>query len=917
MTSLTDQFEDLRKKAESCLAVSGSAQEAKPFVTAMAETALPLSSRYKHIQVETLISDNVTGKSQQEVVECLTRMVKALGILERYGCNLLNPNRPKFWRSVKFNNPVFKASVDPVKGGRDVLMLYGYTDRQEDGLSFPDDVTAPDVRIASVVATEIMTLREELDLLSKGTHSHPEFFEKIVPSLLQQEEEKEIISDAVVIPVPKPRTIKRTSDLLPRVSAQLCGICGIHDTSTCCKTCAQQLCTECDKLYHSHPDRVGHQRENLKTTKAQSMEPSVTTAAPFGRQESLQPSTITEWVCMSCTMVNSGSNVLCEACERPRLAKQATPLKTTQEGEKRAVSPEEVYAALNMCGGSNPFDWLQSELPHLLDEICALAASMQLDYRADDQILLSRAEAKQAWVSSGGNTERAVARLLKKRADQLCVLRALGFVDRLECEKTLFRNGGDLESTLSHLQQPLLEPFHQNIWKEQPQVPFNIDHPDKEWLCRRLLGLYNLPSWGRSQLALNLLQEPNTEYSLEDVIQAVRDHHDRDFINRILNNECQICYGSFPQRKMQALTFCQCSMCSGCFQQHFTVALRDKHIRDMVCPVCEAPDINDPEALQSYFSILDVQLRVCLEPEVHELFGKKLMEHTLKQDPKFLWCCHCTNGFINDKDELKVTCQNCQKSFCSQCKKPWEDQHEGLSCNDFQRWKRENDPEYQKQGLAGFLQENGISQYIILKRSDKLNHQDCPKCKFQYALAKGGCMHFTCSQCRYEFCCGCNNPYHKTKCTYPQCSMNGLHAHHPRDCLSYLRDWEPDKLQALLQEGEVEFNTAPPEGTESAACSVLEQKDGAQVLDVPCGIQTQEGHAGLCIKHYREYLVSLINAHSLDPAVLMDVEELIAACKRYQVYFDKENEETEEEYKSRLQQKLMEIPLGDKVSRNM
>ena len=50
-----------------------------------------------------------------EVVECLARVVKALGILERYGCNLLNPNRPKFWRSVKFNNPVFKASVDPVK----------------------------------------------------------------------------------------------------------------------------------------------------------------------------------------------------------------------------------------------------------------------------------------------------------------------------------------------------------------------------------------------------------------------------------------------------------------------------------------------------------------------------------------------------------------------------------------------------------------------------------------------------------------------------------------------------------------------------------------------------------------------------------------------------------------------------------
>lgn len=37
----------------------------------------------------------------------------------------------------------------------------------------------------------------------------------------------------------------------------------------------------------------------------------------------------------------------------------------------------------------------------------------------------------------------------------------------------------------------------------------------------------------------------------------------------------------------------------------------------------------------------------------------------------------------------------------------------------------------------------------------------CPHCRYQYALTRGGCMHFTCTQCRYEFCSGCNNPFHK------------------------------------------------------------------------------------------------------------------------------------------------------------
>lgn len=35
-----------------------------------------------------------------------------------------------------------------------------------------------------------------------------------------------------------------------------------------------------------------------------------------------------------------------------------------------------------------------------------------------------------------------------------------------------------------------------------------------------------------------------------------------------------------------------------------------------------------------------LQLRECLEPEVYELFHKKLTEQALIKDPKFLWCCH-------------------------------------------------------------------------------------------------------------------------------------------------------------------------------------------------------------------------------------------------------------------------------------
>lgn len=64
--------------------------------------------------------------------------------------------------------------------------------------------------------------------------------------------------------------------------------------------------------------------------------------------------------------------------------------------------------------------------------------------------------------------------------------------------------------------------------------------------------MYDLPSWGRCELALSLLLEENAPYSLEDVVQAVRESHDREFIKRVLTKECPICLSIFPHSKVTA-----------------------------------------------------------------------------------------------------------------------------------------------------------------------------------------------------------------------------------------------------------------------------------------------------------------------------------------------------------------------------
>lgn len=54
-----------------------------------------------------------------------------------------------------------------MQGGRSVLHLYGYTNQQTDGLSFPDDVNKPDVEKVAAVTVEVMTLRTEVDMIVK------------------------------------------------------------------------------------------------------------------------------------------------------------------------------------------------------------------------------------------------------------------------------------------------------------------------------------------------------------------------------------------------------------------------------------------------------------------------------------------------------------------------------------------------------------------------------------------------------------------------------------------------------------------------------------------------------------------------------------------------------------------------------
>ncbi|CAF98732.1 unnamed protein product [Tetraodon nigroviridis] len=60
-------MDEIRRRAQSVLSVSGSAQDVKTEVLAMANTCLPLSEKYQHLEVEAILRENLEGDSPPKV----------------------------------------------------------------------------------------------------------------------------------------------------------------------------------------------------------------------------------------------------------------------------------------------------------------------------------------------------------------------------------------------------------------------------------------------------------------------------------------------------------------------------------------------------------------------------------------------------------------------------------------------------------------------------------------------------------------------------------------------------------------------------------------------------------------------------------------------------------------------------------
>jgi ariadne-1 len=105
------------------------------------------------------------------------------------------------------------------------------------------------------------------------------------------------------------------------------------------------------------------------------------------------------------------------------------------------------------------------------------------------------------------------------------------------------------------------------------------------------------------------------------------------------------------------------------------------------------------------------------------------------------WCPGpaCTVAYSSPSlKQADVICGLCGHDWCFKCLKR---AHRPIQCDDLVTW-------------LNRINQGQDDNDIWLK----LNTKPCPKCKVQIQKNQG-CMHMTCSQCRYEFCWLCMGDY--------------------------------------------------------------------------------------------------------------------------------------------------------------
>ncbi|GFR48822.1 hypothetical protein Agub_g10775 [Astrephomene gubernaculifera] len=197
---------------------------------------------------------------------------------------------------------------------------------------------------------------------------------------------------------------------------------------------------------------------------------------------------------------------------------------------------------------------------------------------------------------------------------------------------------------------------------------------------------------------------------------------------------CLICFDTYPLVEMRAAA-CKHYFCKECWRGYISNALTSgPTCLDLRCPSTECT------GKACVPSALVVELASAEEQAKYMAY---LVRSYVEDNPKMAWCTgkNCENAIQclvdREPDEaLDVIC-TCSATFCFNCK---QEAHRPVTCETVKKWITKNSAESENMN------------WILA------NTKPCPKCSRPIEKNQG-CMHMTCSQCRYEFCWLCQGDW--------------------------------------------------------------------------------------------------------------------------------------------------------------
>ncbi|CAD8101018.1 unnamed protein product [Paramecium primaurelia] len=264
---------------------------------------------------------------------------------------------------------------------------------------------------------------------------------------------------------------------------------------------------------------------------------------------------------------------------------------------------------------------------------------------------------------------------------------------------------------------------------QKDDIHIQIDIPQniiKQSNSQKSISLIKFDDNSDARISARIEQKPIAHYILIPAYQRKQNfeennpQEDLNIQQDDQNENCPICRANFE--KIVKLLECEHMFCESCYKEYLEDRIKIAKINNIPCL---------QEGCSAIFSENIIKSLVSEQKFQQYLIFKRKYE--IENDPNKKWCPAkgCDRFIEKDPRTNLIQCQ-CGQLICFNC---GQIAHQGMLCED---------------AIQGDFK-LALAKYLI---------KYCPKCK-SHIQKNAGCNHMTCTNCSFQFCWVCLQPYHQ------------------------------------------------------------------------------------------------------------------------------------------------------------